>query len=583
MRPSARCTGRQRSRSHLGPVVLFLVVLLLVVAPLVAITTASLTSGPIGSPGRFTLDSFRRLMERPGLATTLRTTVQFATAASALSVALGAVLAWVTERTDVPGRSTMRMLAVLPLIVPGFATTAAWAVILNERVGIGNTLLRALGADGNILTSANLLAMIWVDGSDGFVLPYLMLVAALRAHDVTLDEASAAAGAGRWRTTALITVPLLVPAVLAAFVISFVRTIDGLQVPAMLGIPAGIRVLSTEIYLATRRFPVDLNLAATLAMLQVGMMFVTMALYWRVAGREGAFRTLTGRGQPPQVIALRRLRLPIALLGWSLLVAVTLVPLAAMVVVSLMPYYTTVTASTLGTLGFSAYASVLSDPRIARSIGVTLHVAGWTAVLTTLLGSAIAWSAVRRRSALAQLTDALAMLPLAVPGLVLGLALLWLFVRLPLPIYGTPRLLVLALVTAFLPYAVRTSHAVLVQLHPELEEAARTAGAGTLRTFITIVAPLVAPGFVVSVLFVLSRSVHALSVPVLLSGPGREVIAVVVLDLFDQGSYPQLHALSLMMTGTVAFATGTMLLVRRLLQRTLGTVPTRARRKQETG
>jgi len=557
-------------------VLLLVLVLLLVAAPLVAMTAGSLTSGPLGSPGRLTLDNFRTMAKRPSFATTVTTTLHFAAASSLLSVAIGGFLAWITERTDTPGRRAIRVVAVLPLIVPGFATTAAWAVILNERVGLANSSLRLLGIDGGFFTSAHLMAMVWVDGSDGFVLPYLMLVAALRSHDVTLEEASAASGAGRWRTAALITMPLLLPALLAAFTISFVRTIDGLQVPAMLGIPAGIRVLSTEIYLATRRFPVDLNLAAALAMLQVGTMFVAMAVYWHIAGRDGVFRTLTGRRRSPQILELRGMRGPVTVMAWSLISVVTLVPLAAMILVSMMPYYAPLTASTGGTLGWSAYESVLADPRIARAAGVTLRVAVWTALATTLLGGALAWASIRHRSAVTRAADALAMLPLAVPGLVLGLAHVWLYVRVPLPLYGTTKLLVIALLASFLPYAVRAIHAALIQLHPELEEAAHAAGAGALRTSVTVIAPLIVPGILVSVLIILSRAAHALSVPVLLSGPGREVLAVVVLDLFDQGSHPELHALSIMMALAVTFVVSAALIAHRLLRSPFRIPSTRA-------
>jgi iron(III) transport system permease protein len=539
------------ARPHVASWGILAAVGIVVATPLLGLLVAALTGGPFGEPGPWTLDAFRRMSARRGLGSTARTTLAFATLSTALSVMLATGLAWVTERTDLVGRAWLRLLLLVPLAVPGLATVSAWALILNEQVGIANAGLVVLGF-APVFDAYTFTAMVWVDGSDSLTLPYLLIAASLRAQDASLEEASEVAGARRRSTLARVTLPLALPAILAAALLTFIRTVDGLQVPVMLGLPGGIRVLATEIYLATRRFPIDLNLAAAFATVQLGLTLGATLLYWRVAGREQLFRAVTGRGSGHRPIRLRRSMPAVAVIAWGTVMLTVLVPLVTMITVSLMPFYSPPSADLLSHLDASAYRALAASPRIGRATATTAQVAVIAAAAAVVFGAVIAWLASRRRSVVTRLADTVAMVPLAIPGLVLGLSLMWVALRLPFAVYGTPRILVAGVTILALPYAVRAFHVAVARIDTDLEDAARVAGASPVRTFATILVPLALPVVLATMLFLISRGVHALSLPVLLAGPGLEMLAVVAFDLHEQGRYPELHALGVLMSGVLA-------------------------------
>jgi iron(III) transport system permease protein len=267
--------------------------------------------------------------------------------------------------------------------------------------------------------------------------------------------------------------------------------------------------------------------------------------------------TISGRGYRPRRVSLGRSGSLHSAAAMCILGAAVLLPMLVIVYTSLVPFYTVPSAHTLTNLSFGHYRWVLFDaPAVRRAAGNNLIAGIGSSAVVTALGAAIAWQAVRRRTRTGVLLDTAATAPIAVPGVVLGAALLWLYLRVPGPIYGSLALIAIGYVTALLPYSVRTASIASVQMDRELEEASSINGASDLTTLRRIVVPLMAPALFVGFLFALSRTFKILSIPVLLGGPGNEVLPVLIYDLASSGRYPQLSAMgTLLVVGLTLVAT----------------------------
>ncbi len=545
--------GRDRHRRlkrNLWLLLLFLVVGYLVLVPVAMVIWGSFRTVPAGVEGALTLENYRQALSSPALRTSMINTLVFGVGSTLLACTLGTYLAWLTERTDVPFRRPLRVLALLPLVVPGILTTVAWTLVLNERIGIGNTLLANVpGVTGPVFDAYTMPAMIWADGTDSITLPFLLMAAAFRSMDPALEEASLMSGSSQRRTLRSITLPLMTPAILASALLVFITTIGNFAVPAAMGLPGGIRVLATDVYLATRSFPTDTNLAATYAVLYLLIALVGLLLYHRAVRSSEGFVTVTGRGARATLMRLgasRRLHgvAALAILGVSVIV-----PLLVMIYASLLRFYTPPTVEVWSEFTLRNYRWVLFESAaIERALRNNVVAGGTAAVVTVLLAAVIAWVVIRTRVRGRFLLDAVASAPLAFPGMVIALALMWLYLILPVPIYATLWIITLAYVTAFLPYALRATHATLSQVGVVLEEASTAAGAAWSWTFVRIVLPLISTGLLVGFIYVFARTFKVLSLPVLLAGPGNEVLPVLIFDLYQDGRFPQLNALGVLLS-----------------------------------
>jgi iron(III) transport system permease protein len=520
----------------------------LVLVPLVAVAWRALGSPDLLAGAVPDLTRFTTALGSQTLGTALRTTLIFAGGSTLLACLLGGYLAWLTERTDLPLRRTAYVLVLVPLVVPGLLTTVAWTLLLHVRTGLLNRLALALPwVETPPFDAYTLAAMIWVEALDGLTLPFLLFVVALRALDPAYEEASATVGAGPWRTLRRVTLPLLAPALAAAVLLTFVRAVGSFAVPVAMGLPGGVRVLTIEVFLAARRFPSDAELAAAYALLHLAVALVGLMLYRR-ATRAGAHVTLGGRASPPVRLRLGHVRYlhgaGAALILW---VAVVL-PVGVMVHGSFVPFTGAAWDTSLNDLTLDHYRWAISSTLVRRALVNNLVVGIGASAATVLLGALVAWFVVRGRTRGRGLLDAVATAPVALPGTVLALALMTVTLRLPFPIYATLWAIGLGYLVAFLPYAVRAAHAALLQVDPVLEEASAMAGAPWSRTFLRIVLPLLAPGLFAGGIYVLSRTFKSLAIPLLLAGPGDEVLPVVVYSLYESARYPALNAVGVLMT-----------------------------------
>lgn len=518
----------------------------LTVIPLVMLLYGSLKSGPPGVPGALTVENYFKLFANWRLAPALLNSLVFSTGSSLLAFTGGLYLAWTTERTNVPCRNAIYICVLVPMIVPGILTTVGWIILFGRRSGVINIVAAQLGLDQPI-EIYNMAGMIWVQGTDQIPFAFLLLAAALRSMDPSLEEAAMVAGSGILRTTLRITMRVLLPAILAVWMISFVRAIENFEVPALIGMPAGILVFATEVYLATKNVPTDFGLASTFAVVYLAITTVGVLLYLKWTALSDQFATITGKGFRPTVYDLGRWRRPIAVLNFFICSVVFILPVLIVVWSSFLPFYMAPSKAALDSLTLENYKNLWNLPLVHRALWNSFVLGISSSTVTMLLTAVIAWMIVRAKWHGKGALDFLAFSPIAMPGLVLGIAILWLYLVLPLPVYGTLWILLIAYVTKYLPYGMRACSSSMLQIKKELEEASEASGASWRQTFRRVVLPLLAPGFVAGWIYVITHSFRELSTSIMLYRSGTEVIAIVLFELWDGGQYPQLAALGMVL------------------------------------
>jgi iron(III) transport system permease protein len=356
----------------------------------------------------------------------------------------------------------------------------------------------------------------------------------------------------------------MLPAVFAVCLLIFIRGIEDFEVPALLGIPAGIYVLSTEIYLSVRRPPTDFNLAAAISMFYLLVAMGGLHLYFKSTRMSEKFAVITGKGFQPRRIRLGRWRFPALISALSLISLTVYLPMAILAWTSLLPWYAPPSWALFKVLTLDNFRWLINDPLILSALKNNFIVGFSAALGVTLFGAVIAWIVIRTRIPGRRILDGIAFSATAYPSMVLGLALIWFYLTVPIPIYGTLWILVIAYITKRLPTATRICSAVMTQIRSELEEASEICGATFLKTFKSVILPLLIPGLFVSFVSTLTITFKALSLPVLLGHAGTELIPLLIFDLFESGRYSEVAALG---CATIFIVTTLTLLFRGISQR----------------
>lgn len=525
---------------------LVLIVGWLVLVPLLLVVWGSFRDGPPGTETAFTLENYVNAYGTERLFRALGNSVIFAVGASLLSFVIGAYLAWCTERTNMRFRGVIYALMLLPIVVPGVITTIGWVLLLNPTIGLLNHAIQLLpGVEWAPFDSYGMLPMIWAEGIDGISLPFLLMAAAFRSMDPSLEEASAASGASGFHTLRHITLPALAPAVLAILLLLFVKAIEGFEVPAVMGMPEQVVVFATEVYIASQEFPVDQGLAAAFAVGYVLLTAVALGLYYRAVRTSEKFATVTGKGFKTTRIDLGRKRW-IWTSGTMILLFIGVVlPFLVMIYASVLPYYQLPTTSAFQSMTLENYRDFMTDSKNVQALENNLKVGVTSSLFVIILSTMVAWVIVRTKIRGRAILDAISFAPIAIPGIVFALALTWVYLSIPTPvkIYGTLFMLGLGFIGKYLPYAMRASHAGLSQIGVELEEASSTSGAGWLRTLTSIVSPLMAGSLLVAFVYVLTLTFKTLSLPVMLQGPSTELLAVRIYAQYVAGDFAGLNAI----------------------------------------
>ena len=516
--------------------------------PLCVLLYGSFSDAPPGVAGNFTLANYARAYLDPEFYPLFWNTIKFASGASLLSFLLGSYLAWICERTNTPLRNLISTSVIVLFIVPGVLETVAWILLLSPKIGLVNLAARQLiGSADFSINVYSLGGMIWAEAMNLYPLVFLLMSAALRSQDVAMEEASIACGAGNFVTLRKITLRLVTPAMLSVLLITFVRGVESFEVPALIGVRAGIFVFTTKIYSALQRLRPQYGMAGAYAVILLLISVAGVFLYQRLTKAAERFATITGKGYRPRRIDLGHWKYLNALFALGIVGFTAVLPIMNLVWSSLTPYMSVPTVEMIPRLSLKSYQELLQLPFAQKAFINSALLSFLSASAVMLLTSVVAWVTVKSRIRGRSLLDNLAFLPIATPGLVLGVSLLVLYLTLPIPIYGTIWILLIAYVTKYLPYGIRTASASMIQISKELEEASVASGASWLQTFRKVLLPLLMPGFIAGWIYIAVVSLRELSTSILLYTQESVVLSVLVFDLWESGLYSSVAALGVMM------------------------------------
>ena len=496
---------------------------------------------------QFTLENYAAAYGSSETARLFWNSLKFAVGASLFSFSLGTALAWMNERTNTPFKTLFFALSIIPLVIPGILFTIAWILLGSPKIGILNLALQHwFGLEKPLFNVYSLAGMTWVDGLHYSPMAFLLMTAAFRAMDPSLEESATMSGANLFQVARKVTLKLVWPAILATLLVLFVRAVESFEVPALLGLPVGIHVFTSAIYQAVHRYPSQIGLASAygttlLVITSIGVYFVS-----RLSGRGSRYATMTGKGFRPRRIDLGPWRWVAAAVFVAYALMIVVLPFSVLLWSSFQKFYSVPSWQALHNLTLDPYRFIFSYPGLARTVGNTLLLSFGSATFIMLVTSVICWITVKTRLPGRWLLDNVASLPMVFPGLVLGLAIMIFYLNVDVGIYGTMWIMFIAYVTRFMPYGLRYNTASMLQIHKELEESAAMSGASWGTTFVRVILPLLKPGLVAGWIYVMIVSIRELSSSILLYSPGTEVLSITIWELWENGQYVELSALGVL-------------------------------------
>lgn len=495
-----------------------------------------------------TLENYSGAYSEARIGSLLFNSLVYASGSALLAFALGTSLAWIVERTNTPLRQWFYGLSLVPIIVPGVLGTIAWIYLLSPKIGwINTSLMAVLGLRDPPFDVFSLGGMIWVEGLHLSPLVFLTMSAAFKSMDPTLEESSLMSGAGTLATLRRVTLRLLLPATASALLIMFVRGLEAFEVPRFIGMPGKIFVFTSAIYDALHQNRPDFGGAGALAVGLLAISALGVLLFQRVAAGGDRYSTITGKAFRPRQLDLGRWRYAAAAFLLAYFLVIVGLPFFILLWSSLLPFYQNPSLAALDRVTLENYAFLFGYPRTEVAVRNSFLLGLGAATAVSALTAVIAWITIKTRLPGRGALDLLAFLPIGIPGLVLGVAMIWQYLTFPLPIYGTIWILIIAYTTKYLPYGMRTNSGAMAQIHRELEEAGQMSGASWWTTFTKITLPLLRPGFVAGWIYIFVVSVRELSASVLLATPDSLVLSVLIMDLYDSGKRAAVAALGVLM------------------------------------
>lgn len=531
------------SRIHPWQNGLFLLILSLVLTPLFFLILGSFSIARL--PGDFSLSTmglanYLKVYSDPGTYELFTNTVIYVAGSVALGTGLAVSLAWLVERTNMPGKIWVYAGVPMTLAVPGMLQAMAWVLLLSPRIGFINKMVKDLfGPEAPIVNIYSLGGMIFLEGLRLVPTAFLMLVPLMRSMDPTLEEAAAVAGAKPISSMRKITLRLLAPGLVAVMIYQAMTALEVFEIPGVLGLPAGIYVFSTKIYAIVRSatFMPVYGQANALAMVYLVIAVVTTYLYTRMISRVERYTIVTGKGYRPRQMELGRWRLPALGIVFLFLLFSIALPFLVFLYTSFLSYLQSPSLQALKGMTLKNYRLLAEYGEVGSALTNTVIMVVATASATTLLSFFISLVIVRSKFWGRKLLDQLAFIPHAIPGIVMGIAFFWVFLKLDfLPIYGTIWAMTIGFTVNFLSYGTRSMNAALLQIHKELEEAAYVSGAPPWRTMWRIFLPLMLPTFAGIWIWVVLHAVRIAGLPLILyEGPKNQVLAILIWNMWDEG------------------------------------------------
>ncbi|MCW2538528.1 MAG: hypothetical protein JWN95_253 [Frankiales bacterium] len=564
-RPRRQRTGWRRrvtARSVVSTITI-LVLLYLVLGPLIMLVLTAFedTSGGvvITPPFPWTSQNFIDVFTDSQTYSVLWTTVEFSVGALLFAFVVSLTFSWLIERTDLPARNTVFVFVVAPQGIPGVISAIAWSLLLNPTNGFVNLVLRSVIHSKSTTGPLNVYSLPWmilVQGMALVPLTFLLVTASLRGMNASLEDAARTSGSGFGTIVRRVTLPLLKPAIIGALVYEFVTVVEAVDIPLILGVPGHVTVLSTQIYNASHP-PIGLpnyGVGSTYGGFLLILALLPLIAYNRVVGDSGSYVTVTGKTFRPKTQKLGKWK-PLAMLfAWGYIFVAFVLPLAILIWASIQPYISTVSKEAIKRSTLGSYRKTLSGDLFITALKNTLILGLSAALGSMVLAVLVSWIIVRSRSRLRWMADVLAFLPHAIPGVVIGLATLLMYLLLPLPIYGTIWIIVIAMGTQYVSLGTRLTTGGIAQIQRSLEEAAEASGARGWQVWWRVLLPLLRPVFLNGFLLVFLASIQNLTLPLMLYSTGNLVMSSLIYTRWDYGDATGTAVLSVVMTAITIVA-----------------------------
>jgi len=546
-----------------GGLGLFLLVLIGV--PVVMVILMSLRTGFPGEDVPLTLENFVEVYFDPGTYEILLNTLIFSVSTIAVALAFTVPLVWILMRTDIPLKKTIYVLLTIGILIPVFLRTIAWIILLSPRIGLLNKWLQQLFD----LTSPpfnlySITGMAFIQGVSFVPGAFFMLAAAYRAMDPSLEEAAYTSGAGKLRTFLKINIPITLPAIAAVMVYLFMTAIAVFEVPAIIGMPSRILVLSSLIYSATSPatgIP-NYGIAGAYGAIMLVLGLTLAFLYVRLVKQGKKYTVITGRGYRPRELALGGWKWAAIGFVFFYLSIEVFIPFAVLVWASVLPYLQLPSATAWSSMTLKHYYEIPLHVGARPFINTAILMFA-VPTLTMIVSILVSWVVIRTQVSFRGTMDTLAFVPHAVPGILMavGLAYLGLAYRDIFPLYGTVIIIIIAHTINWIAYGTRTTNSVMIQVHRELEEAGRVSGASAPKVLWKIVLPLIAAGVLNSWIWIGMLSYREVTMALTLYTRHNVVVSTVIWQFWGSGWIPQVSALGVILILFATIVVGTVRVV----------------------
>jgi len=523
-----------------------LLLVFLMLFPLGAIFRASLWDG-----NAITLNRYLEVFSNEQFLKAIWNTLIISTWVGVISVIIGALLAWVVARTDLPWKKPIRALVMASFVTPPFLGAFAWTLLAGPNAGSLNKLYRAVtGSEEALFNIFTMSGLIFVMALYSFPYVFSMIANVCELISSDLEDAAEILGASKWWTAWTVTLPLAMPALIGGFILAFLQSLSLFGAPAILGLPAGLHTITTQIW-ALFQYPPRLDMAAAFS---VPLLLATMALIAvqkKILGRRG-FSTVGGKGGQKRLIRLGWGRIPVLLVVLSILSLSVFLPYWILLKAALSKAWAlplTWDNFTLNNFSFAFFE--YGDTQLA--IYNTFKLGLLTATIGTVLATLVAYITNRNLFRGARYLSFFALAPLVIPGIVLAVGLFIVYTRPPLVLYGTIWILFVAYLTKEMPIGFSQAESTFKSIHPELEDASRIIGANRLISLKDVTAPLARSGLIAAWCFIFISVIRELSASILLFSPRSKVVSVVIFDLKEEGQVGVIAVLGILLL-VVCFA-----------------------------
>ena len=535
-------------------ILLILIVGFLVLTPLFLMILNSFQTARPGQPIIWGIDGWTKAFTTPGIVKAMTNTVTLALTRQSIALLIGAFFAWLIARTDIPMKGLLEFFFWLSFFLPALPETMGWILLLDPKYGLMNQGLISLGILSQpIFNIYSFWGIVWAHMGGTVSVKVMLLAPAFRNLDAVLEEASKISGASGVRTFFRIVIPVMMPAILVTTILGLIRSLEAFEIELLLGTPIGLQVYSTKIHELVTWEPPQFAPAMALSTVFLGALLLMVALQRKYIGKR-SYETITGRGFTIRPTPLGKWRWPAFAMVLLFAVFITLVPTTLLLLGTFMKLFGFFNIADPWTL--DNWRATLSDPVLLRSLWNTLAIGFGSGLVGVFFYSLIAYVVVKTRHAGRGLLDFLSWLPWSVPGILLGIALLWTFLqtRIFLPIYGTIYILMIAMVIKSMPFGAQMIKSVLIQLGSDLEEASKVCGATWFDTFRRVILPLIMPAMITVALVGFISAARDISTVVLLGSGKSRTLSLLMLDFAAGAEFEKATVVAVIIVGLVVGA-----------------------------